>query len=89
MNEVAQLKKSFPTFWEIVEQYKTLEKEGQPQALIAEQILPSVLEKKDALEWMLQTFVDIPENQLVAILSHLVAQIHAETLVNDTTNQHL
>lgn len=31
--ELEQMKKSFPTFWEVVQQFKILEREGQPQSL--------------------------------------------------------
>jgi len=81
VRELEMIKASFPSFWEVIQQSRLLEKEGHPQALICNQIVPGLLEQEnlDAVDWMLNTFYDIPEHHLVTILAFLLKKLSVPT----------
>ncbi|ODM87413.1 Nucleolar protein 11-like [Orchesella cincta] len=80
---------AYPVIWETIQQVKVFENEGQPEAVICNHVIPAALEANNssALDWILDTFSDIPEVHVVSMVVFSLKEVKESNEVNERLNK--
>ncbi|ODM93880.1 Nucleolar protein 11 [Orchesella cincta] len=87
--ELEAVKQAYPVIWETIQQVKVFENEGQPEAVICNHVIPAALEANNssALDWILDTFSDIPEVHVVSMVVFSLKEVKESNEVNERLNK--